>query len=271
MSVNISSCFRAILAFVLVFLLVGIASMSGVTQIRTTDDFIEKLEKEYRDIKDFSARLAISGLEPPLRVEVLAISEPRTLRVEYLSPPEMEGQFFLLEEDFLYQFMPAQNLVIKKDLKNSEVPVKAANLTPDYLLKLVRSDELAVNLIGSPGELHFPGGLQNVLEFDASISWLEKEDSSDRLYDPDSTTPITFESGQGYYVLEVIPEADGYQFARQVIKFDPESFLPGELITYFEDEKREPVTTTVEEVETNVGLDRNEVTKLPRDAEVISD
>ena len=245
--------------------------MSGVAQIRTTDDFIEKLEKEYKDIKDFSARLVISGLEPPLRVEVLAISEPRTLRVEYLSPPEIKGQFFLLEEDFLYQFMPAQNLVIKKDLKNSDIPVKSANLTPDYLLKLVRSEELEVNLIENPEGLQFPGGIQNVFEFDISIPWLENEDSSDRLLDPGSTTPVTFESGEGDYVLEVIPREDGYQFARQVIRFDPEDFLPRGLITFFRDEKKEPVTTTVEEVETNVGLDLNEVTKLPRDAEVISD
>ncbi|MBS3786895.1 hypothetical protein KGY79_01715 [Candidatus Bipolaricaulota bacterium] len=259
------------LVTLLVFNLVGVNSVLGEEKIRTTDKFIERLEEEYRKIENFSARLAISGLEPPLKVEVRAISEPRVLRVEYLSPPEMQGQFFLLKEDFLYQFMPAQNLVIEKDLKKSNMPVKAANLTPDYLLEIVRSDELDVNLISGPGEIYFPWDKENVLDFETSVSWLENEDSSNSLYDPDSTTPVSFDFGEDDYVLEAVPLEEGYRFSRQVIKFDPDNLLPRELITYFEDEEKGPVTTEVEEVSINLKLVLDEITKLPEDAEVISD
>jgi len=190
--------------------------------------------------------------------------------VEYLSPPEMKGQFFLLKEDFLYQFMPGQNLIIKKDLKNSNVPVRAANLTPNYLLELVRSEELEVNLIGSPGELTFPWIEDNVLELETSLSGQETT-SSKSLQEWGLTTPVSFGSESDYYVLEIIPREEGYQFARQVIRFDPETLLPHELVTYFEDQARDPVTTGVEQVRTNVGLDLAEIEKLPEDAEIISD
>lgn len=270
MNRNYTLWVRILLVLLLALSLAGLNSAVGIEKIGTTDKFIEKLEEEYREIDDFSAQLTISGLEPPLRVEVQAISEPRTLRVEYLSPPEMEGQFFLLEEDFLYQFMPAQNLVIKKDLKKSNIPVKAANLTPDYLLELVRSEELDVSLVSSPGELYFPWKKENVLKFKISVPWLEDAGSSNSGYDSDMVTPVSFDSGEDNYVLEVIPREEGYQFARQVIKFDPDSFLPRKLITYFEEEGKEPVHTDVEEVETNIGLEGEKLGRLPRDAEVIS-
>lgn len=261
--------------FLLVLLLgLSLVSLTGVRAsegIQNTDEFIEKLEEEYRDIDDFSAQLTISGLDPPLRVKVEAISEPQTLRVEYLSPPELKGQFFLLEEDFLYQFMPAQNLVIKKDLKKSNIPVEAANLTPDYLLKLVRSEKLEVDLVSQPGELYFPWDREDVLEFKMTVSWLEEEDASNPDSDGDLTTPVSFGSGGDNYVLEVVPREEGYQFARQVIKFNPDNLLPRELITYLEDEEKDPIHTDVDEVGTNLGLDRENLAELPEDAEVIED
>ena len=267
---NITFWVGILLISVMAFSMAGLCSVYGEEKILSTEEFIERLEVEYREIDDFSAQLTISGLEPPLRVELRAISDPRTLRVGYLSPPEMEGQFFLLDGDFLYQYMPAQNLIIKKDLKKSNVPVKAANLTPDYLLELVRSEELEVNLTGVPGELYYPWKGKVILEFEVSAPWLDREDSS-KSQDIRSTTPVSFGSRSDTYALEVIPREEGYQFARQVIKFDEVSFLPQELITYFDDEKKEPVRTKVEEVETNVGLDREKITRLPGDAEVILD
>lgn len=259
-----------LLVLLLVLNPAGFRPVAGSEKMETADQFIEKLEEEYREIEDFSAQLTISGLEPPLRVKVQAISEPRILRVQYLSPPEMEGQFFLLEEDFLYQFMPAQNIIIKKDLKKSNIPVKAANLTPDYLLELVRSEELEVSLVSSPGELFFPWKKEDVLQFEMSAPWLRGEDSSNSAYDSNLVTPVSFDYGEDNYVLEVIPRDEGYQFARQVIKFDPDSFLPRKLITYFEEEGKEPVRTDVREVQTNLGLDNENLARLPRDAEVIS-
>ena len=267
---NILVWVGALLVIPIALSLAGTRYALGVQDIQSTDDFIKRLEEEYRDIGDFSARLTISGLEPPLKVKLEAISEPRILRVEYLSPPEMEDQFFLLEGDFLFQYMPAQNLIIKKDLNKSRVPVKAANLTPDYLLELVKSEELEVNLVSKPGELYVPWGGKNVLDFDASIYWLDEEDYEDDDIKK-SITPLSLDFDGDKYVLEVIPKVEGYQFARQVIKFDRDNLLPRELITYFEDDDKEPVHTKVDEVGTNVGLKREEVTKKPEDAEVILD
>ena len=271
MSRNYKQRFAVLLVFLVFLIPVYCFPAIGGESIETTEGFIEKLEEEYAGIRDFSARLTISGLEPPLQVELRAISEPRLLRVEYLAPPEMEGQFFLLEGDYLYQFMPVQNLVIKKDLKNSKVPVKAANLTPDYLLELVRSEDLEVNLIGSPGEPFFPWNMKDVLEFKISAPWLDGEGISGSNSDGSFTTPGSLGPEADSYVLEIIPREEGFQFARQVIEFDPENYLPGELVTYFETEDKKPVRTLVKEVRTNLGLVRKEVGKLPEDAEVISD
>src|SRR6056297_3503675 len=85
-----------------------VLNASGGEVIRTTDRFIKALEGEYRSIEDFTAKLTLSGLNPPIEVLVEAISEPRTLKVQYLSPSEMKGQFFLLEKDYLYQYMPGR-------------------------------------------------------------------------------------------------------------------------------------------------------------------
>jgi outer membrane lipoprotein-sorting protein len=219
---------------VLPLLVVGGVIAAGQEVIDSTDAFVSKLEEEYGKIANFSARLSLSGMEPPVSIRVLAVSEPRILRVEYLSPDRMQGQFFLLKGDYLYQYMPGRNLIIKKDLKGSDLPVEAANLTPDYLLKLVRSDDLEVKLIGTP-------------------------------------VPFGFDSLFGDYVLEVIPKSDAYQFSRQVIQFDSDDLLPRELITYFGEKDRDTVYTSVEEVRTNMGLEMEEVKALPKDAEVIED
>lgn len=244
--------------------------------VSSTDEFINKLEEEYGKISNFSATLKVSGIDPPLTVEVQAITKPRILRVEYVSPEEMKGQFLLLEEDILWDYRPrpGRKVVIKKELTKSNIPVKAANLTPDYLLELVRSDDLEVNLIGTPGEIFFLGFGQNVLDLGYSLSGFD--DLGDGSDEENTDSGSRSDSGFYYpvvndeYVLEVIPRAEGYQFARQVIKFDPKDFLPRELITHFVDETKDPVYTVVEKVETNLDMDPEEVRKIPENAEVIS-
>jgi len=246
---------------------------TGTEVIQSTDEFVARLEEEYGQVANFSARLSLSGMEPPVSVRVLAVSQPRSLRVEYLSPDQMKGQFFLLEGDSLYQYMPGRNLIIKKDLKGADLPVEAANLTPDYLLQLVRSDDFEVNLIGIPIPLGNNGGADSSLEPGTSLSGLARPSDSPYGLDPGSSyaTPFGFDSLFGDYVLELIPKSDAYQFSRQVIQFDPEDFLPRELITYFEGEAGDTVYTTVDEVRTNLDLELEAVTALPEDAEVIED
>lgn len=244
--------------------------------ISSTEEMIDKLEEEYSKISNFSATLKVSGIDPPLTVEVQAITEPRILRVEYVSPEEMKGQFFLLEEDTLWDYRPrpGRKIVIRKELTKSNIPVKAASLTPDYLLELIRSDDLEVNLIGTPGEIFFLGYGQNVLDLGYSLSGFD--DPGDGTDEENADSGSRSDSGFYYpvvndeYVLEVIPRAEGYQFARQVIKFDPKDFLPRELITHFADETKDPVYTVVKKVETNLDMNPEEVRKIPENAEVIS-
>lgn len=258
---------------VLFSLVLGGIIAAGRGVIDSTDAFVSKLEEEYGKIANFSARLSLSGMEPPVSVRVLAVSEPRILRVEYLSPDRMQGQFFLLKRDYLYQYMPGRNLIIKKDLKGSDLPVEAANLTPDSLLKLVRSDDLEVNLIGTPISIDDKDVSGLTLCPGTSVSglaWFDR--SSYDFREPFDFFPdYGFDSLFGDYVLEVIPKSDAYQFSRQIIQFDSEDLLPRELITYFRKKDRDTVYTSVEEVRTNLGLEMDEMTALPKDAEMIED
>jgi len=268
--------FVILLLVALIPILFASPGVLGEGIISSTEEMIDKLEEEYSKISNFSATLKVSGIDPPLTVEVQAITEPRILRVEYVSPEEMKGQFFLLEEDILWDYRPrpGRKIVIKKELTKSNIPVKAANLTPDYLLELVRSDDLEVNLIGTPGEIFFLGYGQSVLNLGTGLSGLNDPGGESDKQDTDSGSRS--DSGFYYpvvndeYVLEVIPRTEGYQFARQVIKFDPKDFLPRELITHFADETKDPVYTLVEKVETNLDIDPEEVRKIPENAEVIS-
>ncbi len=265
---------RTFCFFLLVLILLNsgpVLDASEVEVIRTTDQFIRALEEEYQGIEDFTARLTLSGLNPPIEVLVEAISEPRTLKVQYLSPSEMKGQFFLLEKDYLYQYMPGREIVIKKELTRSNIPVRAANLTPDYLLKLIRSDDLEVNLIGGPMGFYYGSGGRNSLDSKTSCSSFDNEtEGNETLYHFFLGSTYFLGPSEGNYVLEVIPQVEGYQFSRQVIKFSPDSLLPVELITHFEDSEEESVRTIVEEAKTNVGLKRESLTELPDNAEVIS-
>ena len=265
--------FVSVLVLALSFSLALALPGSGAEVIKSTEEFVTRLEEEYSQVANFSARLSLSGMEPPVSVRVLAVSEPRSLRVEYLSPDQMKGQFFLLEGDFLYQYMPGRNLIIKKDLKGADLPVEAANLTPDYLLRLIRSDDFEVNLIGVPIPLGPDDGAGPPLELGTSLSGVDRSSNSFSGSDAGSSyvSPFGFDSLFGDYVLELIPNSDAYQFSRQVIQFDPKDFLPRELITYFTGENGDTVYTTVDEVRTNLDLELERVTALPEDAEVIED
>lgn len=258
-----------------VSLLVGISGTTAMAEgiISSTDEFASRLEEEYKDIANFSASLSLSGLDPPVSIEVLAITEPRSLRVEYLSPDQMKGQFFLLEDDFLYQYMPGRNLIIKKDLDESDMPVEAANLTPEYLLELVRSEDLEVTLIGTPVKLYRLGFAGSDPQAGTPLSHRTGSENSLVGLGFPSRIDSAFDLNRvfGHYVVEIIPETDKYEFSRQIIQFDPGDFLPRELITCFDDQDQDTVYTTVEEVSTNRDIDLEEVTKLPEDAEVIED
>ncbi|MFW6006333.1 MAG: LolA family protein, partial [Candidatus Bipolaricaulota bacterium] len=270
------SRFVILLLVALIPMLFASPVVLGEGMLRTTDEFIDKLEEEYSKISNFSATLKVSGIEPALTVDVQAITEPRILRVEYVSPEDMKGQFFLLEEDTVWDYRPrpGRKVVIKKELTKSNIPVKAANLTPDYLLELVRSEDLEVNLIGTPGDIFFPGSGQNVLDLGTNLSGLsDPEDGTDKQNSDSgsrSRSGFYYPVVNGEYVLEIIPRTEEYQFARQVIKFNPKDFLPRELITHFADESKDPVYTVVEKVETNLDMDPEEVRKIPENAEVIS-
>lgn len=233
----------------------------GAGEPTTTDEFVEAVKEEYGKIEDLTASVRTLGTDPPLTLKLWAITDTRLLRLEYLEPAEMRGQFFLFRENFLYQYMPARDIVIKKDLSQENIPVEAANLTPDYLLELINSEELEVKLIGRPLDLKFPN-----IEMDGEL--------------PDNTCPVDPFSADGLfiyensllenYVLEIVPTVDKYQFARQIIVFDPEDYLPVDLLTYLPDDPTDPIRTKVLSSEVNVNFSRDEIVELPKGAEVIS-
>src|SRR6056297_3226807 len=138
----------------------------GQARISTTEDFIAQVEQEYSQIEKLTATVEMLGVSPALTIKIWAITDTKLLRLEYLEPPEMKGQFFLLKEDFLYQYMPARDLIIKKDLTKENLPAKSVNLTPDYLLKLLHSEDFQIELMGRPMTPGFP--VSHSLGFDQS-------------------------------------------------------------------------------------------------------
>ncbi len=251
-----------VICFVLLVFVVGLSVLTyGAEGPATTDEFVEVVKEEYGKIEDLTASVEMLGTDPSLTLKLWAITDTRLLRLEYLEPPQMKGQFFLLKENFLYQYMPARDLVIKKDLTQENIPIKAANLTPDYLLELIGSEELEIRLIGRPLELTFPN-LKDAADLPQNTCPV----------DPFYTDGLSIytKSLSENYVLEIVPTVEKYQFARQIIVFDPEDYLPVDLLTYLPDDPTDPIRTKVLSSEVNVHFPRDEVVELPQGAEVIS-
>ncbi len=246
----------------------------GQARISTTEDFIAQVEQEYSQIEKLTATVEMLGVSPALTIKIWAITDTKLLRLEYLEPQQMKGQFFLLKEDFLYQYMPARDLIIKKDLTQANIPVKAANLTPDYLMELIHSEELEVKLVGRPMSLEF-----SVMDLmDVSKTKLENGDYSFTPLKSEGTGKVAdlyvtmARSGLllSHYVLDIVPRVAKYQFARQIIVFDPHTYLPTELVTYLPEEPEKPVRTKVLESSATATFDSETIKELPKSAEIIS-
>ncbi len=242
----------------------------GDDLIDTTDEFIARVEQEYSDIKNLRANSRLSGVDPPLELNLWAITDTRILRLEYISPPQMKGQFFLLKQDILYQYMPARDMIIKKDLTQENLPVKAANLTPDYLLEMINSEELEVELVGRPINLKLHGPINVDLappEGSGDYCPVKPETFGDPGLEPSMVTSRVLTEK---YVLKIVPRVEKYQFSRQIIVFDPDSYLPEELITYLPDKPDRPVKTKVLDSQINCSFDPDQIERLPPGADIIS-
>lgn len=248
-------------SFLSVFLIISWNGFGMAQEIDNTEEFISTMEEKYGGIDDLTASVKMM-VEPPLQLKLWAITDTRLLRLEYMEPPQMKGQFFLLKENFLYQYMPARDLIIKKDLTQENIPIKAANLTPDYLLELMSSEDLRIRLIGKPLEFRFPSVYREHLDFSGDICPV----------DPFSTGgfPLYSRVILEQFVVEIVPRTEKYQFLRQIIVFNKENYLPIDLFTYLPDKPTEPIRTSVLDTKTNSDIGKRDIAKLPEDAEVIS-
>lgn len=226
----------------------------GEKAISSVQELIDRLEEEYSSIRDFSATVELRGTDPSLKLAIAAIpGEEPLLRMEYLAPQDMKGQFFVLDEKTLYQYNPAQDMIIKEQLDTEELPVQGVNLTPGYLIDLLRSEDFEVTLEGTPENPYRPS-----TDAESESSQTDSAEVQDHS-----------ESETEQYVVSLKPTVEGYHFRRQLIWLDSDTLLPTLLETFLEeDEELTRVTTSILEMKTNQDLDPEQIKKLPSGARV---
>ncbi|MCI2424573.1 hypothetical protein LM599_00850 [Candidatus Acetothermia bacterium] len=90
---------------------------------RTPDGLIWHMQRRLLPTKDVDAILSISTADRAgarsthLRLHVQAIITPQfALRIEYLDPPELRGQIFILRDNLLSHYLPLLNFIITREL-----------------------------------------------------------------------------------------------------------------------------------------------------------
>ena len=245
------------------------------SRIDNSQQLIERMEKEYEDIVTLAANIITFSNESALEISIRAISAPEELlRVEYTAPKEMAGQFFILDGDFLYQYVPVSDLVIKRKIKEEELPVRAVNLTPKYLLELLTSEDLEVKLQSRPGNSDYG---KDILESEGmpqlDLEEVNEVQTGGRKEDGPSPEGKPFYEKRESYLLEIRPQKEGFGFERQFIWLDAKNLLPQKLVTYLPPKKKgggqAKILTVVKEVKVNPELDSKELRRLPEDAEIM--
>lgn len=242
--------------------------------ITNAQQLLHRLKRTYSEIEDFVAAVHTEATSPQVGLRIKAISgPPQILKVKYLAPNTLEGQFFLLKKETLYQYLPGRNVVIEQNLSERNLPLPVTNLTPGSLLELLQSDQLILNLISSPQTINVERD-RTPLQLDLSISRISRDtinhvglSLSQFNYTYFSVPLLT--KVREEYILEIIARTDKFGFDRQLIWFDKNTLLPQRLITYPLGETSK-VITVVDEVKINQGLNSKELTRLPSDAEIIA-
>ncbi len=232
------------------------------------------MEKTYGELDTLQAELNMVDTDPespPMKLKLYAFSKKeRVLRVEFLSPPSMKGQFFLAKEDKLYQYMPADRTVIVNDISQmseARMPdsLSSMNLAPTELTQVLNSEKLDVELAKTP-ENPYLSELDQLDLFPEDNPEKTKE-KKDRKTDLRSLSSVKSLLAKGLYVLEIEPTVEEAGFARQVLSLDSETLLPRLMITYRKEENEKNYLTAVEEIEKNPDLKREEIAKLPPKSE----
>ena len=241
---------------------------------RSSEDLLIAMEKVYGKIETLRARLNMIDTDPkssPLLLNLSALSgEQYILRVEFIAPSTMKGQFFLVEGENLYQYMPADKTLIVNDLsrvQQSKVPssLRSLNIAPNRLTGILNSEDIKLELKGTPDSPY----TSDLKELDI-LSENNNTDSSDKKdvkITPEKYPQLKKLTEGGVYVLEVTPKKEEADFERQILSLDGETLLPQILITYPAGEEGNRYLTFVEEIEKNIDLDIKKVTKLPPESE----
>ena len=241
---------------------------------RSSEDLLIAMEKVYGKIETLRARLNMIDTDPksnPLLLNLSAFSgEQYILRVEFIAPPTMKGQFFLVEGENLYQYMPADKTLIVNDLsrvQKSKVPssLRSLNIAPNRLTGVLNSEDIKLELKGTPDSPY----ISDLKELDI-LSEKNNSDSSgkkDVKITPEKYPQLKKLTEGGVYVMEVTPKKEEADFERQILSLDGETLLPQILITYPAGEEGNRYLTFVDEIEKNIDLDRKKVTKLPTESE----
>lgn len=243
---------------------------------QASQQFVERLIEEYEKINDFQATITTPLTETLVEISLQAVTgEKRVIRVTYLAPSEMKGQMFVLKDETLYQYMPAANYIIKTDLKKANLPLslETFQLTPASIVSLLKSDDLQLELLGTPKEPFSPD-----TRTESQGSSKEFVDTSGDSCSAKEGGELDCESMSGSflcsscrqdYVLEVVPQDENYGFERELIWFDGTTLLPFCFVTYSPGSSEDVVTVLLKDVEINQQLNGEEIGQLPQNAEII--
>jgi len=239
---------------------------------------LSQLSEIYGKIEDFQALVT---LEPPLsgvrpiKLDLKVLETENILRLEYLAPRELRGQILILAGEELWQYIPVNNTIIKKDLVATNLPLELLGLNlrlaleklpaGDFSLRVMRGSE--TNLISSISIASLASGLPALKANALSLSIAN--------YLSEGTVIMLTERisalASGDFILEIIPKRVK-TWSRQLIWLDAKSLLPKRLETFLKQktgEGSQKIITIIESLKINQRLTRDELLRLPQDARII--
>lgn len=250
------------------------SSSSVPVKYGSAQGLLEGMERTYGELDTLQAELNMVDTDPespPMKLKLYAFSKKeRILRVEFLSPPSMKGQFFLAKEDKLYQYIPADRTVIVNNISQmseARMPdyLSSMNLAPTELTQVLNSEKLNVELVKTPKNPYLSELDQ--LDFFPEKNPKKTKEKKDRRTDLRGLSSVKSLLKKGFYVLEIKPKTEKAGFARQLLSIDAETLLPRLMITYRKENNGANYLTAVEEIEKNPDLKKKEIVKLPPKSE----
>ncbi len=275
-------------------LMVTITTVEHLLQERhdpgTPDGLIWQIQRRLLPTKDVDAVLSISTAgragagSTHLRLHVQAIVTPQfALRIQYLDPPELRGQIFILHDNVLSHYHPLTNIVVTRELPEiattaiEQIGLDLLRLQQKWQageidLRVVRTRVMFAGfLVKSPIDL--PTSLANfsssVQQGNLSVSCVVMVDGRCFQHSLGITFTATATSAnkpiRKAYILEV--KKAGTTELMNIIWVDHETFLIDRIAFFFAGQRTR--TVVVEQITFNQNLTLNNILFLPYGIEIV--